>query len=582
MFELLNFNRLLFMLTLKFIRPTFLFLIFLFVFQASGQNAVKNFNRQRTFDVQHYIIRTGFDRKQKMVFGDTTISLKPLTDNFRMIELDSAGIKYESIRLESGNTNLSYRQAGEKIIITLDKPYKTGEDVSIRFKYSAKPAKGINFVDAIIENGTVERDAQIWTQGEPEEAHHWFPSYDFPDDKATSEQILTVEKGETAIANGELVERTENPDGTIRFHYKMPVPHSTYLTSFVIGKYVKISDTYKNIPVGYYVYPGTESIAPLAYGNTKAMFRIFEELTGVDYPFNKYDQTIVASFDFGGMENVTATTMADDEILFARINKGVVEDLVSHELAHSWFGNLVTCRNWAELWLNEGFATFMEAAYREKMYGRADYNRKIRDDAEQFFAFDAASRNRYALYNTLADPKNDAELFNTVNYQKGSAVIHTLRETIGDEAFWKAINIYLNRHKFGNVETSDLQKVMEEASGKKLDWFFRQWVYGAGYPKIEVLPNFNPTTKKLNLTVTQTQKTDRVTPQAFILPLEVEIQTANGEISERIEVNRRRQSFTIQLKGKPNKLIFDKSVKLPLLDVDLKTLVTNSAKASAK
>jgi aminopeptidase N len=570
------------MLTLKFIRPAFLLLIFLLVSQVSAQSVSKNFNRERTFDVQHYIIRTSFDCKEKTVYGDTTISFKPLKDNFKTIEFDSVGIKYDSVKLESDNTDLSYRQTGQKIIVKLDKSYKPSEVISIRFKYTAKPIKGIYFIDAQIENGTVDREAQIWTQGEPQEARRWFPSYDFPDDKATSEQFITVNKGETAIANGELVEKTEKTNGTTVFHYKMSLPHSTYLTSFVIGKYAKVSDTYKNIPLGFYVYPGTEPIVRLAYGNTKDMFRIFEELTGVDYSFNKYDQTIVAGFNFGGMENITATTMADTEILFARFDKGAVEDLVSHELAHSWFGNLVTCRNWAELWLNEGFATFMEAAFREKMYGRADYIRKVKDDAAQFFAFDASNHNRHGLYNIFADPNNDDALFDTITYQKGGAVIHTLRETIGDQAFWKGINIYLNRHKFGNVETPDLQKVMEETSVKNLDWFFKQWIYGAGYPQLAIQQDYNPATKKLTLTVTQTQKIDKLTPPAFILPLEVEIQTANGEISEKLEINRRKQSFMIQLKNKPTILIFDKFAKLPLLDVKLNPLTTSNGKKASK
>lgn len=568
--------------TLKSIRPAFLLLIFLLFSQVSAQSVSKNFNRERTFDVQHYIIRTSFDRKEKTVFGDTTVSFKPLKDDFKTVEFDSVGIKYDSVKLESDNTDLSYRQANQKIIVTLDKSYKVSDVISINFKYSAKPAKGIYFIDEQIENGAIDKHAQIWTQGEPQEARHWFPSYDFPDDKATSEQFITVNKGETAIANGELIERAEKADGTTVFHYKMPVRYSTYLTSFVIGKYAKVSDTYKNIPLGFYIYPGAESIVPLAYGKTKDMFRIFEELTAVDYPYNKYDQTMVARFNYGGMENITATTMADDEILFARFDKGVVEDLVSHELAHSWFGNLVTCRNWAELWLNEGFATFMEAAFREKMYGRADYIRKVKDDAAQFFAFDASNRNRHGLYNTLADPEKDGDLFDTITYQKGGAVIHILRETIGDQAFWKGINIYLNRHKFGNVETPDLQKVMEETSGKNLDWFFKQWVYGAGYPQLEIQQAYNPATKKLNLTVTQTQKIDKLTPPAFILPLEVEIQTANGEISEKLEINRRKQSFIIQLKGKPDKSVFDKSVKLPLLNIKLNPLITSNEKKASK
>ena len=522
---------------------------------------------EKNFDVQHYTIHTSFDRANRTVFGDTIVSLKPLNDNFKTFALDAAGLKFETVTLESSQKSLIYRQNGNKVLITLDQPYKTGDLIAVRFKYSAQPKKGIYFVNALIEDGKVSRAAQIWTQGEAEEAHHWFPSYDFPDDKATSEQFITVAKGETAIANGNLVERKENADGSAVFHYKMPIPHPTYLTSFVIGVYVKVSDNYKSIPLGFYVYSGSESIVPIAYGRTKDMFRVFEELTGVDYPFNKYDQTIVAKFQFGGMENITATTMADTEIFYARMNKGLVDDLVSHELAHSWFGNLVTCKNWSELWLNEGFATFMEAAFREKFYGRADYMRKIQEDAEEFFAADVVSRKRPPLFNAFADPET---VFNepAFIYEKGGVVIHILRETIGDEAFWRGINLYLNRHKFENVETVDLQKAMEETSGKKLDWFFKQWVYGQGFPSLDVRQSYNASAKKLNLIVSQTQKNSAI----FTLPIEIEIQTKNGVKSEKLQINKLNQTFSLAVDEQPTKIVFDKDGQVPLMRIRIQPL----------
>ena len=345
---------------------TVTFFLIVFVLATSAQTPKPNFTRARTYDVQNYIIRTSFDRANKIIFGDTTVQLKPLNENFQTLELDEADMKFDSVALEPTNTNLNYKIVGEKIIITLDKAYSPTDLISVRLKYSAKPKKGVYFVDALKENGVTTRAAQVWTQGEAEEAHHWFPSYDFPDDKATSEQFITVEKGETAIANGELLDTKENADATQTFHFKMPIAHSSYLTSFVVGTYAKTTDSYKNIPLGFYVYKDKPEIAPLAFGKTKDMIAVYEQLTGVDFPYNKYDQTIVANFQFGGMENITATTMADSEIFFATIGFGrdVVTDLVSHELAHSWFGDLVTCKNWSELWLNEGFATFMEAAYR--------------------------------------------------------------------------------------------------------------------------------------------------------------------------------------------------------------------------
>jgi len=558
----------------SFVLFTFLFL--LFSISTFAQNTTKNFNRPRTFNAQHYILRINFDRANKTVFGDTTVQLKPLSDNFKAVQLDAVGLKFESVKLESTNTNLSYRTEKESVIVTLDKAYSKDDLISIRFKYSATPKKGIYFVDKKVEDGETVNDAQIWTQGEAQESRHWFPSFDSPNDKATTEELITVEKGLTVIGNGEFLGKEETVDGKETHHFKMPVPHSIYLTSFIAGNFARQTDFYKNIPLTYYVYPGRESIIPQAYGKTKDMFRVFEELTKVDFPYNKYDQTIVANFNFGGMENITATTMADTEIMMAgfAFAKDGVEDLVSHELAHSWFGNLVTCKNWSELWLNEGFATFMEAAYREKMYGRSNYLQKINSDALQFITGDAVSRNRHALFNTKADP-NDDGLFDTTTYQKGGAVIHTLRETVGDEAFWKAINIYLNRHKFDNVETPDLQKAMEEASGQNLDWFFKQWVYGAGSPKLNVKPIYNAKTKTLKLTIDQTQKIDNITPSAFILPMEIEFKTAKGLKKENIKITKRQEIISLKVDSKPNSIKFDPNDKIPLKTVKIQPIIAN-------
>jgi len=546
-------------------------MLLLIIATGAAQRPLPNFNRVQTFDVQHYALRMSFDRPNKKVIGDTIIRLKPLKSGFSEVKLDAAALNFSSITLEPSDTALKYRISGEKVFVMLDRSYSPEEIISIRFRYSATPKKGIYFTSGQIENVKENRSGQIWTQGEPEEAHHWFPSFDFPSDKATTEQIITVQKGETVIGNGELFETKENPDGTVNFHYKMPVPHSTYLVSFVVGEYAKVSQRYKEIPLGFYVYPGKEAIVPKAYGKTRDILRVFEDLTGVGYPFNKYDQTIVSGFTFGGMENITATTMADTEIFLADFDFGKkgVEDLVSHEAAHSWFGNLVTCRNWAELWLNEGFATFMEAAFREKMYGRDSYIEKITTDAAIFLADDAVNQKPNGLFNQNAGNVNALFERSATTYNKGGAVIHTLREAIGDEAFWKGVNIYLNRHKLANVESTDLRKAMEEASGTKLGWFFDQWVYGLGSPKLNVKQVYNPRTKTLGLTVTQTQKIDKLTPAAFRLPMDVEITTENGSKSEKLEITKRLETFSIKLDGKPLEVKFDELAKIPLKTIKI-------------
>lgn len=546
--------------------PLAVLLSILFLSTIFAQINRSDFNRVRTYDVQHYIIRISFDRNAKRVFGDTTVQLKPLSDNFSQFELDSEDMVYDSVKLESSGADLKYQIVGKKIRITLDRNYSPTDLISVRFKYNSRPRKGIYFVPAERTRGEISRAPQIWTQGEPEYAHHWFPSYDFPDDKATTEQFITVEKDETAIGNGELLETIENLNNTKTFHFKMPVRHSVYLVSFVVGKYVKIEDKYKNIPLGVYLYPGRERLAEIAFGKTKDIFRIFEDLTKIDFPFNKYDQTIVANYEeFAAMENITATTLSDKEVFFAEFDFGkpLVEDIVAHELAHSWFGNLVTCRNWAELWLNEGFATFMEAAYREKMYGREQYIQKIRDDVEEHFAENKPKRLRHGLYNQLARP--DDSIFDTTTYNKGGAVIHTLREQIGDKAFWKAVNIYLNRHKFENVETPDLQRAMEEASEQKLDWFFAQWVYGGGHPQIEVKQNYDAKKKVLTLNLKQIQESDKLVSEIFILPLDVEIQTQSKTYTEKLKMEKREQTFTFKVGNQPQKVVIDKHSKIPLM-----------------
>jgi aminopeptidase N len=531
---------------------------------ADGQTQRRNFNRLQTYDVEHYTIRASFDRVAKKVIGDTTIRFRPLKGGTTSADFDAVGLAFTSVTLEPSGTRLRFRATAGTVSVTLDRAYSAADVISIRFKYDATPKKGVYFIPQSPPESEVKHSDQIWTQGEPDEARHWFPSFDFPSDRATTEQFLTAGADEAVIGNGELVSQVKNGDGTVTSHYRMAVPIPTYLVSFVIGKYKKEEEKYRDIPLGYYVYPGTESIVPAAYGKTKDMMKFFEEVTRVDYPFNKYDQTIVAGFTFGGMENVTATTMADTEILAAKhpLIGPQIEDLVSHELAHSWFGNLVTCRNWAELWLNEGFATFMEAAFRERMYGRRTYMNKVRSDAEAFITDEATNPKRHALYNQRAD--RVSELFDRAGttYNKGGAVLHMLREEIGNDAFWKGVNIYLNRHRLGNVESTDLRDAMEEASGEDLNWFFDQWVYMGGYPKLNVRHIWNQSSKTLTLTATQTQKADSITPSVFRLPMEVEFSTGEQKKRDKLNITKRLQTFSYKLEAKPSAIVVDPDEKV--------------------
>ncbi len=560
---------------MKFIKSLSAVLLFLIAALSAPGQTRPDFNRTSTFDAQNYVIRASFDRAKKQILGDTTVSLKPLAANFREFDLDAVGLVFESVKLEPSGNVLKYVNSDKTVHVMLDRAYGPDETVSVRFKYTATPTKGVYFVDA--ENGAdmVSHSAQIWSQGEADEARHWFPSFDFPSDKATTEEYITALPDETVVGNGEFHGKIANPDGTTTWHYKMGVPHSTYLVSFVVGKYTRVDDKYGDIPLGSYVYPGNENIARKAFGNTKDMIGVYESLTGVKFPYNKYDQTLVANFKFGGMENITATTISDNEIFFGDLDSGAdsVTDLVSHELAHSWFGDLVTCRNWAELWLNEGFATYMEAAYRERINGREDYMRKVLIDAREFLIDDAITRRRQGLYNLRAAEVDKLFDVSAVTYNKGGVVLHMLREQVGTEAFWKGVNLYLTSHKFANVESSDLRVSMEETSGQDLGWFFDQWVYHAGAPHLTLSPVYSARTRTMKVTVAQTQKADALVPSVFRLPLDIAIKTEFGVESVEKNILKRTETFAIKMRSKPVTLTLDPEEKVPAKTVKILPIV---------
>lgn len=534
-----------------------------------AQAPASRFDRTQNYDVQHYIIRLSFDRKNQKIFGDTTVRLRPLSPGFDRFELDAAGLRFESVKFDPEGTNLDFKASGERVSISLPRRYTQEDLISIRLKYSTSPKKGVIFVDEKPGEG---RPAQIWTDSEPFETRYWFPSFDFPSDKATTEQYITVDKSQTVIGNGEFLGSQENADGTVTWHYKTSFPHSTYLTSFVVGRYAKLTGQYKDVPLGFYVFPGREASVTPVFGKTAEMIGVFEERTGVAFPFNKYDQVIVSNFKDAGMENITATTLSESEISFLLFKQPLLDDLIAHELAHSWFGNLVTCRNWAELWLNEGLATFMEAVYREKRYGRQDYLSKIRNDSLKYMVQDNSFGSRQGLFNQRAVDM-DAVFDNTdTTYNKGGAVIHMLRETVGDAAFWKGINIYLTRHRFGNVESSDLKKAMEETSGQDLGWFFAQWVYGGGYPKLEVEQIYDSNTQDFRIAVSQVQKSDSLTPAVFILPLDLEFKTEDGTRREAIRITKRRETFIFKVAKMPSAISIDNGDRVPVKSLKLRPL----------
>jgi aminopeptidase N len=546
-------------------------LIFTALFAVPSVAQLTPFDRPHPYDVRNYLINLRFDVAKKTVYGDTTVTLAPVGESLSSVDLDASDMNFTAVQIDGKDARFTVSSDGVTVI--LDRSYEPGLPVSIDFRYVVTdPKKGVYFIPAENSAGKMKHPAQIWSQNEPEDAHYWFPSFDFPSDKATSEEFITVRKGEVAIGNGKDLGPQTNPDGTITYHFKMDVPHSTYLTSFVVGDFARLSDKHNEIPLGFYAYRDRERAAGLTFSRTKEMMAVFEAQTGVPFPFAKYDQVMVSGFqEFDGMENVTATTLADTEILFAEYPFGrtIVENLVSHELAHSWFGDMVTCRNWSELWLNEGFATFMEAVWQERSSGPDAYIKALRRDREEYFTDDALAKDRHALRNLSAKPDNS--LFDATTYQKGGLVLHMLRRTVGETAFWKGINIYLNAHKYDSVVTSDLQQAMETASGKKLQDFFDQWVYSPGYPRLEVRPVFDPASLTETVTITQTQRADGGVPPVYKFPLELEFTTSSGVIKLVANVSNRVDTFSVKLPSGPTKFEVDKQDNVILKAVKIRS-----------
>ena len=325
----------------------------------------------------------------------------------------------------------------------------------------------------------------MWTQGQDEDAHYWFPCIDYPNAKATTEVKATVPAGYFVLSNGALVKTTSNASKkTKTYHWKMDIPHVTYLVSCVAGKFTGHTDDVDGTPVSYYVQPGREADGARSFGKTPKMLRFFGERLNHKYPYAKYAQIAVSDFIFGGMENTTATTQTDTTLHDERAHLDFSSDpLVAHELAHQWFGDLLTCKDWSHAWLNEGFATYFEALFREFDRGADEfgYYRVALQDA--YKREDRDHYRRSIVTNVYVEP---VDLFDRHLYEKGACVLHMIRTQLGDDLWWKAIARYVADNAMRNVETVDLARAIEDVSGLNFAPFFDQWVLHAGHPDFDV------------------------------------------------------------------------------------------------
>src|SRR5579862_3874861 len=507
----------------------------------------------RTYHVVHYKLNITVDVRGKTCGGTSNITLVPLRPNLDTVRIGAGDMKISGVTM--GKSALQYRTQDETLLVALAKPGRLTDTMTLAIAYSvSSPKKGMYFTSP--DSGYPERQWQAWTQGECEDNHFWFPCYDYLTDKFTSEMIATVDDKFVAISNGLLIDTKADPKHhTKTYHWKESKPHSSYLVSLIVGNYVGVKDSWKNISVTSYVYPFQKDIAKYSFGKTPKMIGLFSDKIGVSYPWEKFAQTVVQDFIFGGEENVTAVTLNDGTIHDARADLDRNSDgLVSHELAHMWWGDLLTCRSWRHAWLNEGFATYFEMLFTQYDKGQDDYLKEVQNNQNSILTTDNGEHRRATVSSTYNEP---IELFGNRIYDKGGVILHMLRTYLGEELFWKSINHYATKFSYQNVETNDFKVAIEEATGENLDWFFNQWVYKPGYPEFTVAERYDADTKLVHLTVQQVQKRDSLTG-LFICPLDVQVWVHDKPEIHRITCSKDSEEFTFSADEKPALVIFDK------------------------
>lgn len=545
----------------------------------------------RSYHVQNYKLSLRFDEPHGEVFGDEIISLRPFAPHFRKFYLDSSGLKIDAVTLESSGAapiNLSFTPEDPRLWITLDRDYDPSAVLHVRIVYHGFPRTGLFFVNP--DSHYPRRPREIWTQGEPEFNHFWFPCWDYPNDMAASETITTVPRGQSVVSNGKLVGITRS-GGHLTYDWLESVPHSSYLTSIVVGPWRKFSDRYHGKPVDYYVPDSVdEATARRSFHLTPDMLAFFSLATGVDYPYEKYAQTTVHNFIFGGQENVSSTTLTDFTLHDQRADQDYPSTgLVSHELGQHWFGDYVQGRDWSNIWLNEGFATYLSALYTQHHEGYDAYRFEMYNDQ-----LDEQSQDRNDYRRPIVDRHYSypMQMFDAITHEKGAAVLDMLRYLLDgslaashpasqSEPFFQALHHYLVAHHAQTAGTSDLIRAVRESTGQELDWFFREWVYLAGHPDYHVEAAFDPSSKIEKVVVAQTQRIDTLTP-LFDMPVDLAFYGSHGEHTQvRIRDNRRLQEFDIPLDFAPLWVDFDpedfidKSLQF---DQPLASLVAQSAK----
>lgn len=510
----------------------------------------------------HTKLDVSFDYSKSQMTGKAWITLKPHFYATDSLTLDAKGMDIRSVSIVKGGQQkpLKFDYDGMLLKITLDKLYKGGEKYMVYIDYIAKPdeytgkgsaaitdAKGLYFINPKGEEK--DKPTQIWTQGETEATSVWCPTIDRPNQKTTQEISMTVPAKYVTLSNGLLTAQKKNSNGTRTDTWKMDQPHAPYLFFMGVGDYSIIKDSYKGKEVSYYVEKEYAPVARKIFGNTPEMMSYFSRILGVEYPWSKYAQIVARDYVSGAMENTTATLHQSSAQQDARelVDGNGWERVIAHELFHQWFGDLVTTESWSNLTLNESFANYSETLWDEYKYGK-DAGAAQHFSDMQGYLFSQSDKKDLVRYYY----EDKEAMFDAVSYNKGGRILHMLRNFVGDSAFFKSLNVYLKTHAFKSAEAHQLRLAFEEVTGKDLNWFWNQWYFGGGHPKLTIDYIYDDAAKKAQVIVKQTQA-----GKSFRLPVAIDIYNGSKKERHNVWVEKLVDTFTFAYATRPDLINFD-------------------------
>ncbi len=505
---------------------------------------VMRFPADRPLDCIHIKLELNVNLEREYVEGTATLDLTALRDvkTIRLNAVDFATHNVTLARNDGPANTVEYTNDGEHIEILLDEPLRMGDMATVAIRYAVDhPKDGLRFFKP--SEYEPDADTVVWSQGESITNRYWFPCFDHPNERQTTELIVTSDVRYKVSSNGRLVSRREDKAaGTVTYHWLQDKPHVAYLVSMIVGEFHVEQETWRGKPVEYWVHPPYKDLAAGTFKNTKRMLDYFSDVTGIEYPWDRYAQICCEGFG-GGMENTAATTLGtrslhDERSLIDSDSDG----LIAHELAHQWWGDLLTCSDWAHIWLNEGFASYFEALWDEHDLGDDEYRYNMYRKAERAMS---GGTKRPIVDRSYASP---GDMFDARAYPKGAWVLHMLRRHLGDDAFWKAIHHYGTKHANSTVETADFRKAAEEVTGLSLGRFFYDWTERPGHPELSVSFDWLGDEKMAHISVNQKQEAE-----AFHVPLTMEFRFEGDAepVTLTREITQKETSFYYPLSAKP-------------------------------